>query len=57
MSDSIARMLLENLQSRIGRGSWHGGPTVVGALRGVTAEQAAWTPAPGRYGIGAVDQG
>lgn len=51
MSDSIAKLLLENVRPRPGRGSWHGGPTAVGALRGVSAEQAAWTPAPGRKSI------
>lgn len=54
MPDSIATLLLENIQPRTGRGSWHGGPTAVGALRGVTAEQAAWTPAPGRKSIWAL---
>jgi DinB family protein len=33
-----------------GRGAWHG-PTVQGALRGVTAAQARWQPAPGRHSI------
>lgn len=51
MPDEIARLILENVQPRPGRGSWHGGPTAVGALRGVSAEQAAWTPAPGRKSI------
>lgn len=51
MPDPIAKLLLENLQPRPGRGSWHGGPTAVGSLRGVSAEQAAWTPAPGRKSI------
>lgn len=51
MSSAIARLVVENLQPRTGRGSWHGGPTPVGALRGVSAEQAAWTPAPGRKSI------
>lgn len=51
MSDQIARLILENVQPRPGRGSWHGGPTAVGALRGVSAEQAAWTPEPGRKSI------
>lgn len=31
--------------------AWHGGPTPLGALRGVTAEAAAWQPAPGRQSI------
>lgn len=47
----IAELILENVQPRPGRGSWHGGPTAVGALRGVSAEQAAWMPAPGRKSI------
>jgi len=51
MADSFARLLLENVQPRPGRGGWHGGPTPVGALRGVSAEQAAWIPAPGRKSI------
>jgi hypothetical protein len=48
MPEPFAKLLLENVQPRPGRGSWHGGPTAAGALRGVSAEQAAWTPAPGR---------
>ena len=31
--------------------AWHGGPTPVGALRGVSAAQAHWIPAPGRSSI------
>ena len=31
--------------------AWHGGPTPVGALRGVSAAAAHWTPAPGRASI------
>lgn len=30
---------------------WHGGPTVLGALRGVSAEVAAWKPYPDRHSI------
>ena len=51
MLDLIARLLVENVQPRTGRGGWHGGPTPAGALRGVSAEQAAWIPAPGRKSI------
>ncbi|MEO7648571.1 MAG: DinB family protein [Gemmatimonadaceae bacterium] len=51
MHDWIATLLLENVQPCPGCGGWHGGPTALGALRGVTAEQAAWTPAPGRKSI------
>ena len=31
--------------------AWHGGPTPVGALRGVSAAEAHWAPAPGRSSI------
>ncbi len=31
--------------------AWHGGPTSVGALRGVSAAEAHWAPAPGRSSI------
>ena len=51
MPDSFATLLLENVQPRPGRGAWHGGPTAVGALRGVSASQAAWIPAAGRKSI------
>jgi uncharacterized damage-inducible protein DinB len=49
--DPLATLLLENIQPRPGRGAWHGGPTSIGALRGVSASQAAWAPAPGRKSI------
>jgi hypothetical protein len=32
-------------------GAWHGGPTPSGALRGVSALQARWIPAPNRHSI------
>ena len=51
MPDPLARLLRENVQPPPGRGGWHGGPTPLGALRGVSAEQDAWTPAPGRKSI------
>jgi uncharacterized damage-inducible protein DinB len=44
-------LLLWNLQPAPGRRNWHGGPSPVGALRGVTAEQAAWRPTPNRKSI------
>ena len=31
--------------------AWHGGPTPVGAVRGVSPALAAWRPAPGRHTI------
>ena len=51
MADAFATLLLENVQPRPGRAGWHGGPTPPGSLRGVTAAQAAWSPAPGRKSI------
>jgi uncharacterized damage-inducible protein DinB len=47
----VVRLLAENVQPARGRHGWHGGPTPVGALRGVSAEQARWVPAPGRNSI------
>jgi uncharacterized damage-inducible protein DinB len=41
--------LLATFDPRRGQ-AWHG-PTVQGALRGVTAVQARWSPAPGRHSI------
>jgi uncharacterized damage-inducible protein DinB len=49
--DPIAALFLENIQPRPRRGGWHGGPTPVGALRGVSHELAAWSPGPGRKSI------
>lgn len=51
---NVLRMLAENIQPAPGHRSWHGGPTPLGALRGVTAEQAYWAPAPGRKNIWAL---
>lgn len=44
-------LLTANIQPAGGRGGWHGGPTPLGALRGVTAGQAHWTPTPRRKSI------
>lgn len=51
MSDFFVTLLLENVQPRPGRSGWHGGPTPVGALRGVTAAQALWSPGHGRKSV------
>ena len=42
------RSLLEQLDEAFDRRSWHG-TNLRGSLRGVTADQAAWRPAPGRH--------
>ena len=44
-------LLLWNLQPPAGRRNWHGGPGPVGALRGVTAVEAAWRATPRRKSI------
>lgn len=49
-SDSEIRLLLELLDEAYDRKSWHG-PNLRGSIRGVTAEQAAWRPAPKRHNI------
>jgi len=51
MASAQMDLLLWNLQPPPGRKNWHGGPSPVGALRGVTAEQAAWRPTPRRKSI------
>lgn len=43
-------LLLHALDQGYDHKSWHG-PVLRGSLRGLTAEQAAWRPAPGRHNI------
>ena len=49
-SNAAVALLVSAIQPRSGQG-WHGGPTPLGALRGVTAAQAAWRPGPRRKSI------
>jgi hypothetical protein len=42
--------LLAIIDAAYDRQSWHG-PNLRGSLRGLTVEQAAWRPAPGRHNI------
>src|SRR5689334_15125163 len=51
MASGPMDLLLWNLQPAPGRRNWHGGPSPLGALRGVTAEQAAWRPTPRRKSV------
>jgi hypothetical protein len=44
-------LLRWNLQPPAGRRNWHGGPSPIGALRGVGAAEAAWRPTPRRKSI------
>lgn len=48
--DSEIRLLLDLLDEAFDRKSWHG-PNLRGSIRGVSAEQAAWRPAPARHNI------
>ncbi len=50
MSNRTVAWLLRQIDQAYERKAWHG-PNLRGALRGVTAEQAAWRPAPGRHNI------
>jgi len=43
-------LLLRILDDAYERKAWHG-PNLGGSLRGVTAEEALWRPAPGRHSI------
>lgn len=43
-------LLLRLLDQGYDRKAWHG-PTLRGALRGVSVEEAAWRPAPGRHNV------
>ena len=44
------RLLLRLLDQGFDHAAWHG-PTLAGALRGVTAKQAAWRPGKGRHNV------
>lgn len=50
MPDNSLTLIARTLEPPRGR-AWHGGPTAVGALRGVTAAEARWVPGPKRHGI------
>lgn len=51
MNDEILNSIFEVLDPPSRFSPWHGGPTLMGALRGVHADQAAWKPAPDRHSI------
>lgn len=50
MNRATLELVLKNLNPGRRR-AWHGGPTPAGALRGVTAAEAHWVPAPRRSSI------
>jgi len=49
-SDPEIRLLLDLLDEAFDKKSWHG-PNLRGSIRGLSAEQAAWRPAPKRHNI------
>jgi hypothetical protein len=53
MSRDTLALIAETIEPPRGR-AWHGGATPLGALRGVTAAQARWVPAPRRHSIWAL---
>jgi hypothetical protein len=48
--DADLRSALDFIDEAFDKRSWHG-PNLRGSIRGVTASQAAWRPAPGRHNI------
>jgi hypothetical protein len=50
MPNPRVSLLLRDLDQSYDHKSWHG-PVLRGALRGISAEQAAWRPAPSRHNI------
>ena len=54
MADRRLEEALRHLHPPPGAKPWHGGPTVLGALRGVSADVAAWKPYPDRHSIWAL---
>ncbi len=51
MDNPRLREILNLLDPPAGKRLWYGGATVVGCVRGVTPEQAAWKPAPKPHSI------
>ncbi|HEX9941893.1 MAG TPA: DinB family protein [Thermoanaerobaculia bacterium] len=50
MENPRVSVLLRDLDQSYDHKSWHGS-VLRGSLRGISAEQAAWRPAPGRHNI------
>lgn len=53
MSHDSLLLISQTLEPARGR-AWHGGPTPVGAVRGLKAAEARWTPGRGRHSIWAL---
>ena len=54
MKDSRLDEALRHLHPPPGKKLWHGGPTVLGAIRGLSPEVARWKPYPDRHSIWAL---
>ena len=50
MENPRVQVLLRAIDTGYDHSSWHG-PILKGSLRGVTAEEAAWRPAPARHNV------
>ena len=48
--DATLQLIARTMQPPRGQ-AWHGGPTPVGAVRGVPVAMARWRPRPGRHTI------
>ena len=51
MEDRRLEEAIRHLRPASGDRLWHGGASVLGALRGLSPEAAAWRPAPERHSI------
>lgn len=54
MTDRRLEEALRHLDPPAGTKLWHGGASVLGALRGISPEVAAWKPYPDRHSIWAL---
>lgn len=54
MSDPRLLQILHHLDPPAGTRLWHGGGKVLGVLRGVSPDKAAWEPGPERHSIWAL---
>src|ERR671913_1482504 len=50
MADSEIKIVLALIDQAFDRKSWHG-TNLRGSIRGLTAAEAAWRPAPGRHSV------
>lgn len=54
MTDNRIDEVLRHIHPPTGFKPWHGGASVLGSLRGVSPEMAAWVPYPDRHSIWAL---